>query len=202
MAAPISAAPGRWPGTTAAALARAGAVVVGVNYRLGPLGMLHVPPVARGDLLLRDIEAALAWVRAEIGAFGGDPGCVTLMGQSAGAHAIMCLLVPRHGRVPSGGAAQSAGLGAAVLGVRRPERGARGSWPNWTSRRRRFRPCRWRGCWRLRAGMLRAMARFGEVRVPFLPMVDGVNTDEAFIDQTARVAVERGIPLIVGTHAR
>ena len=83
---------GSLPWYDASALAGSGAVVVGVNYRLGPLGMLHVPGVARGDMLLQDIEAALTWVRANIAAFGGDPGCVTLMGQSAGAHAIMCLL--------------------------------------------------------------------------------------------------------------
>ena len=50
---------GSLPWYDASALARSGAVVVGVNYRLGPLGMLHVPGVARGDMLLQDIEAAL-----------------------------------------------------------------------------------------------------------------------------------------------
>ena len=67
-------------------------VVVGVNYRLGALGFLHLPGVAEGNMGLLDMVAALRWVRDNIADFGGDPARVTLVGQSAGAHAIMCLL--------------------------------------------------------------------------------------------------------------
>lgn len=65
-------------------------VVVGVNYRLGALGFLH------GDLALDDQAAALRFIAAEIGAFGGDPSRITLAGQSAGATSIAHLL-PRPG---------------------------------------------------------------------------------------------------------
>ncbi|WP_216892039.1 carboxylesterase/lipase family protein [Nocardia alni] len=66
------------------AFARDGVVLVTVNYRLGIAGFLDLPgaPPNRG---LLDIVAALRWVRNNIEAFGGDPGKVTLFGQSAGA---------------------------------------------------------------------------------------------------------------------
>lgn len=77
----------------------ADAVVVTVNYRLGSLGWLGHPdlagipgaPAANWGLL--DQIAALEWVRENIAAFGGDPGQVTLAGQSAGALSAMDLLV-------------------------------------------------------------------------------------------------------------
>ncbi|WP_349497488.1 carboxylesterase family protein [Crossiella sp. CA-258035] len=65
-------------------LARRGLVVVGVNYRLGALGYLRTT-AGEGNFGLLDQLAALEWVRENITAFGGDPGQVTLAGQSAGA---------------------------------------------------------------------------------------------------------------------
>ena len=65
-------------------LAREGAVCVVINYRLGIEGFLPVPG-APTNLGLRDIIAALAWVRDNIAAFGGDPANVTLFGESGGA---------------------------------------------------------------------------------------------------------------------
>lgn len=74
------------------AYARSGVVVVTVGYRLGVLGMLHLPGVADSNLSLRDQVAALAWVRANVAAFGGDPGRVTLAGQSNGGRTVGTLL--------------------------------------------------------------------------------------------------------------
>lgn len=75
----------------AAAFARDGVVVVTLNYRLGAPGWLHLPdaPANRG---LLDVLAALRWVAQNIHAFGGDPGRVTVAGQSAGAMIVACLL--------------------------------------------------------------------------------------------------------------
>ena len=74
-------------------LAREGdLVVVGVNYRIGVLGFLYSPNLSPGNLGLLDQQAALEWVRNNIAAFGGDPGNVTLWGQSAGAQSITFLL--------------------------------------------------------------------------------------------------------------
>jgi para-nitrobenzyl esterase len=72
-----------------ARLAREGGIVfVGVNYRLGALGWLHRPGIVDEEAGTLDMIAALSWVRDHIAAFGGDPGCVTVMGQSAGATSI------------------------------------------------------------------------------------------------------------------
>ena len=75
--------------------ARHGVVLVTVNYRLGPLGFMawaegSQPP--RGNWGLLDQIAALQWISRNIEAFGGDPGCVTIFGQSAGSSSVNCLM--------------------------------------------------------------------------------------------------------------
>ena len=79
-------------------LASKGVVVVTLNYRLGALGLLAHPALVddhgtgSGNWSLRDQIAALGWVRENIAGFGGDPGNVTLFGESAGAMSISTLL--------------------------------------------------------------------------------------------------------------
>ncbi|MCG3750897.1 carboxylesterase/lipase family protein [Amycolatopsis sp. Poz14] len=72
--------------------ARDGVVLVTVQYRLGVAGWLRLPdaPANRG---LLDALAALRWVAENIATFGGDPGNVTVAGQSAGAMLVSALLV-------------------------------------------------------------------------------------------------------------
>jgi para-nitrobenzyl esterase len=89
-------------------LARGGAVVVTLNYRLGVEGFAHLDgaPANRG---LLDQVAALEWVRDNIRAFGGDPDRVTVFGQSAGAGSVAALLaVPRAAGLFRRAVAQSA----------------------------------------------------------------------------------------------
>ena len=71
---------------------RDGVVVVTIAYRLGFEGYGYLPdaPANRG---VRDQILALRWVRDNIAAFGGDPGRVTIAGQSAGGGSVMHLLV-------------------------------------------------------------------------------------------------------------
>ena len=78
--------------------ARSGDVVfVSINHRLGPLGYCNLAGVggekfaASGNVGQLDIVAALEWVRDNIASFGGDPGNVTIMGQSGGG-AKVCVL--------------------------------------------------------------------------------------------------------------
>jgi para-nitrobenzyl esterase len=73
------------------AFARDGIVCVTINYRLGADGFLEVPG-ADPNRGLQDMIAALTWVRDNIHAFGGDPGQVTLAGESAGAMAVATLM--------------------------------------------------------------------------------------------------------------
>lgn len=79
-------------------LARAGATVVTINYRLNRLGFLAHPALSEesaegssGNYGLLDQLAALEWVQRNVEAFGGDPGCVTLFGLSAGGHSVHLL---------------------------------------------------------------------------------------------------------------
>lgn len=66
-----------------------GLVVVTVNYRLGNLGFFGHPGVADGGAFgIEDQQAALRWVRRNVSAFGGDPGNVTVAGESAGSHSV------------------------------------------------------------------------------------------------------------------
>jgi len=81
------------------ALARQGdIVVVAINYRVGVLGWVNFGealglPAIPSNLGLRDQIAALEWVRDNIAAFGGDPGRVTICGQSAGSMSVSLLML-------------------------------------------------------------------------------------------------------------
>jgi para-nitrobenzyl esterase len=76
------------------AFCRAGCVLVSINYRLGAFGFLAVPELGNtaGNLGLLDQIAALRWVQGEIAAFGGDPGNVTVFGESAGGTSVVSLM--------------------------------------------------------------------------------------------------------------
>jgi para-nitrobenzyl esterase len=80
-------------------LAADGAVVVTIDYRLGALGFLADPALARraggpnGNYGLMDQQAALRWIQRNIASFGGDPDNVTIAGQSAGGLSVLAHLV-------------------------------------------------------------------------------------------------------------
>lgn len=177
-----------------------GCVVVGVNYRLGALGFLTHPEVAPANLGLADMVTALGWVRDNIAAFGGDPGCVTLVGQSAGAHAIMMLLADpasaglfHRGVLMSApadlapktvaAATRDAEFLAATIGV--PVAGLAHA------------PV----AALLDAGMklARAGARFADATPPFYPVDDALSDPAAFVATVAREAAARGVALVIGT---
>jgi para-nitrobenzyl esterase len=100
-----------------AVLARRGDVVlVTINYRLGPLGYIRLADVTGGKIPssgnegMLDQVAALEWVRDNIAEFGGDPGNVTIFGESAGGMSVGTLLAMpaarglSHKAIPQSGA--------------------------------------------------------------------------------------------------
>jgi len=88
-------------------------VVVGLNYRLGALGWLATPDVPT-NLPLRDLRAAVDWLRANVAAFGGDPDRIVLMGESAGSGCIAHLLAACPD-LPISGAILQSGAPAGTL---------------------------------------------------------------------------------------
>lgn len=86
--------------TSAELAALGGAVVVTLNYRLGALGFLVSSGLRgesakglAGNLGILDQMAALKWVKANIASLGGDPGNVTIFGESAGGMSVCTLMV-------------------------------------------------------------------------------------------------------------
>ena len=80
------------------AFAGKGVVLVSINYRLGPLGYLAHPALSKesggesGNYGFLDQIAALQWVERNIAQFGGDPGNVTIFGESAGGTSVHALM--------------------------------------------------------------------------------------------------------------
>jgi len=81
------------------AMAKKGIIFVSINYRVGIFGFFAHPELtkesgrnASGNYGLMDQIAGLEWIRRNIAVFGGDPGNVTIAGQSAGSMSVNCLV--------------------------------------------------------------------------------------------------------------
>lgn len=110
-------------------LARKGLIVVTINYRLGVFGFLAHPGLtaesdhhSSGNYGLLDQIAALAWLRANVAQFGGDPRNITIWGQSAGALSVADLLASPLAAGLFEHAQADSGLG--VSGFPMPDRSA------------------------------------------------------------------------------
>ncbi|HET6182461.1 MAG TPA: carboxylesterase family protein [Acetobacteraceae bacterium] len=189
-----------------AALAAAGDLVfVGVNYRLGPLGFLCLPGCADGLMGLRDQTAALRFVAAHIGAFGGDPENVTLMGQSAGGISILRLLAmeetaglfrraivqsapPRLGPSEEEAAGRARRL-MALLGID----------PAAPDAADRLRAAPAAELITLQMQIARENATFASIDPAFPPVSDGSASVAEFTRRAAEAAVRRGVDLLVGS---
>ncbi|MBL7626378.1 carboxylesterase family protein [Frankia sp. CN6] len=191
--------------------ARGDVVVVTANYRLGPFGHLALAQPGPGgadeaggaNLALLDQIAVLRWVRSAAAAFGGDPGRVTLFGESAGAMCVGALLAAPAARGLFHRAVLQSG---AVQHVRDRAAGAR-------ARRRVVdllgrRPAEASTAELVRAGeaLLAETTGPGDVpgatpgaepgAEPFLPTVDGVVLPEAPMAAIAAGSC-REVPLLV-----
>ena len=114
-----------------------GVVLVTINYRLGVFGFLALPELAleqggaSGNYGLMDMVAALSWVKINAAAFGGDPDCVTIFGESAGSFAVSTLMAAAsaqglfHRAIGESGGALNSGTmpmdSAAVVGAKDAE---------------------------------------------------------------------------------
>jgi para-nitrobenzyl esterase len=107
-----------------------GVVLVTINYRLGVFGFLATADLGQeangtaGNYGLWDMVAALQWVKANIGKFGGDPANVTIFGESAGSFAVSTLMASPaarglfHKAIGESGAAFSSTLPTDALEAR------------------------------------------------------------------------------------
>lgn len=198
-----------------------GVVFVNLNYRLGALGWLDLSrysSVARpieSNLGLRDCVAALRWVRANIAAFGGDPGNVTVFGESAGANAVTTLMAVPEARGLFARAIAESAPAEAVYEARTVRRWAE----DFVGVLREVIEARHPGITAARdpvavldhastAAWVRATARLGRLFrdrapgvAPLSPVIDG-----DFLPERPTTAMARGtaarVPLIIGTNDR
>ena len=190
-----------------ARLAKKGAVVVTLNYRLGPFGFLAHPAFAAespyhaaGNYGLLDQIAALRWVQRNIARFGGDPSRVTIFGESAGGMSVGSLIASPLGKglfhrailesgtgvfigiTPRETAEASALLLAESLGVRGVDAGAA----------RRLRA--------LNADrVLSAFVKRPPDAPQFAPVIDGWALPHA-VDSTLLSGAANLVPVIAGTN--
>ncbi|WP_338770934.1 carboxylesterase family protein [Massilia sp. METH4] len=118
----LAAGDGSEPRYEGAAMAKQGIVALTINYRLGVFGFLAHPELtaesrhkASGNYGLMDQAAALAWVRKNIAAFGGDPDQVTIAGESAGSYSVSAQMIMPMSK---GLFARAIGESGSVLGRR------------------------------------------------------------------------------------
>jgi para-nitrobenzyl esterase len=192
------------------AFARDGVICVGINYRLGVEGFLYLGD-GISNLGLLDQIAALRWVQENIAAFGGDPGNVTVFGESAGGMSIGALLAtPRaaglfrraiaesgagHHAISAATAVRVGGYLAEKLGVA-PTREAIGSVPADRLLQAQIELS-------AEAFRERDPQKWGEITgnlMPFEPVIDGELLTDLPI---RRIFAGRGanVDLLVGTNA-
>ena len=193
--------------------ARGDVVVVTFNYRLGAFGFLHWngnearagsshdPLQAAANAGLLDQIAVLHWIRNEVAAFGGDPDCVTVFGESAGAMSVCDLLTSPladglfHRAIAQSGAAESVQSATAAQTLHHDLAGALGIAP--------YDLAALRACdsGKLLAAQLQAaqLARARRGGMGFRPCVDGVVLPE---QPLAAIAAGRAaqVPMLIGSN--
>ncbi|MCM2416835.1 carboxylesterase/lipase family protein [Streptomyces sp. RKAG293] len=153
-------------------------VVVTLNYRLGPLGLLYFASddgTEQGNLWLTDQLAALRWVHDNIAAFGGDPDNVTVAGQSAGALSTAALAGHASGgRLFRRAVLQSVPL-AMPLATPDEALARTAAYLEMVGAKDgdELRAVPWPRLVEATAGLLAATMEWGHWTVPFMPVLDG-----------------------------
>lgn len=176
-----------------------GVVLVTINYRLGVFGFLVTDGLIKegngtgGNYGLMDMIAALQWVKKNIAQFGGDPGNVTIFGESAGSFAVSTLMASPQAQglfakaIGESGAALGSGLGGKTA---EETAQADTQWAQSTGAK---------SLSELRAmptqAILDAASKEGAPR--FAPVIDGKVLTEP-VDQTYAEGKQAHVPLLAG----
>ncbi|MCS5714547.1 carboxylesterase/lipase family protein [Herbiconiux sp. CPCC 205716] len=183
-------------------------VVVSLNYRLGALGFLDFSLLGDGfetNVALRDQLAALAWVQRNIAAFGGDPGNVTLFGESAGAGCITTLLTSPaaaglfHRAIAESSPATSVYDGERAARVSRRFLGLLGLDPDDAGTPARLRTAPAADLARATFDLVAAVAAEQPGTLAVAPVVDGELVPEHPVD-AYRAGRQLRVPLMIGTN--
>lgn len=182
-----------------------GVIGVTINYRLGPLGFACLPELAgeaghTGNYGLYDQLAALEWVRGNIAAFGGDPGKITIMGQSAGAMSVQQLCLSPLAKDKFAAAVMSSGGG---IGPFSETASAGDSYAFWQN------VARHTGCADLAAlralpveqlfgAFFAAMSEQKTQGLPAVPVIDGTLIPKAPAE-TAAAGEQAHVPYLIGS---
>ncbi len=195
-------------------LAKKGLVVVTANYRVGVLGFLAHPELSKeneskvsGNYGQLDQIAALRWIQANIAAFGGDPGRVTIAGQSAGGMSVHNLIASPLAKglfhravVQSGGS--SVGGGGISLRARTLEDaeadGATFADAKGARSIADLRTMSWQKL--MEAGPADASGKIGTPMLRFAPIVDGYFLPSAARDVVAQ-RKHNDVPILTGVNA-
>jgi len=191
------------------AMARRGVILVTSNYRLGVLGFLAHPELSAesptgssGNYGLLDQAAALDWTRRNIAAFGGDPGRITVFGQSAGAMSVQMLLTSPLTMDKMAGAILQSGGGLHTFGRITQRQAGEKLGPRW------MKACGWdsgrsrrdKSPEELFAALDEANSRVEGRPFGFRPVVDGYLVTEEPL-RTIRDGRLPDIPILAGSLA-
>jgi para-nitrobenzyl esterase len=174
------------------------------------LGFFYQPDISDGQSGIQDIVAALEWVKDHIVDFGGDPNQITVMGQSGGGHAIMCMLtMPKTRKLFQRAILQSTPVGIppfskakaleygnkflSLLGIKTtPAR-------ELIQRLKTETPA---NLITATAKLAHSTASSGDITPPFMPVFEDISTQEHFIQAAADGAATARVEIIIGTNGQ
>ncbi len=181
---------------------RGDVVVVTVNHRLNVFGYLYLDEfdealAGSGNAGMMDLVAALEWVRDNIGAFGGNPGNVTIFGESGGGFKVSTLMAMPAARGLFHRAVIQSGPGLALMSKAEAAAGTAALLSELSLDREQFAQLRTLPAERIAAAAM-AVAESGGPRIGARPVVDGVFTlRHPFTPDAPQESVD--VPLLIGS---